>query len=200
MSEESGHDQKSGGDDWMQRACPAFSAMATQGCPGCQAALAGTSWRGHSEACRSRMEAIRASSEGQGHFRRQQERENDKCAREIEQAVGRESKRVRVTEESIEAGRVLCTAGRSPVDEKSKAVGCHLPILLKFFTGGRLRFWEIQCGIIKAARTGKVQSSADECTSLHSGPWKWELTGYGGNTRGCEWKRNKWPGECSSLL
>lgn len=51
----------------------------TQGCPGCQATLGGTSRQGHSGACRRRMEeAIRASPEGQQWVHKQRERENDR--------------------------------------------------------------------------------------------------------------------------
>jgi hypothetical protein len=57
----------------------------TEGCPGCQALIGGTAARGHSEACRTRMEAAVTSTE-RGKKRRelQEDRENQEAARRME--------------------------------------------------------------------------------------------------------------------
>lgn len=69
-----------------------------EGCPGCQAALSGTSRQGHSEGCRSRVEsAIRASAEGPTRITHQHERYNLKLARRLEEEVER-AQESRVTE------------------------------------------------------------------------------------------------------
>lgn len=71
--------------------------------------------------CRSRMEeTMHASSQGQGRPSSQHERENEKLALDIEEA-GRESTRVRVTDERTEERRVQCIASpRSAEDKMSR--------------------------------------------------------------------------------
>ena len=57
----------------------------TEGCPGCQALIGGTTARGHSEACRTRMEAaLTGTEQGRKRRERQEERENQEIARRME--------------------------------------------------------------------------------------------------------------------
>ena len=50
----------------------------TEGCPGCQAIIAGTTARGHSEACRSRMEsALAKTDDGRQRREKQELKENE---------------------------------------------------------------------------------------------------------------------------
>ena len=57
----------------------------TDGCLGCKAILEGSGARGHTEVCRTRMEAImRNTSEGQDRLKRQQDRENEHLSRLLE--------------------------------------------------------------------------------------------------------------------
>ena len=57
----------------------------TEGCLGCQALIAGTGARGHSEQCRDRMnEALEETEEGRQRRERQGEKENEYLARELE--------------------------------------------------------------------------------------------------------------------
>ena len=57
----------------------------TNGCLGCKAILEGSGARGHTEACRTRMEEImRNTSEGQDRLKRQQDRENEHLSRLLE--------------------------------------------------------------------------------------------------------------------
>lgn len=73
----------------------------SENCPGCQAALSGTSRQGHSEACRSRVAStLRSSAGGRVRFSPQQEKHNTKLTRKIEDEVERERERGRVMEET----------------------------------------------------------------------------------------------------
>lgn len=57
----------------------------TQGCPGCQAMLSGMYRQGHSEERRGRMQdPTRTKPSGQARLSRQEERENMKLARKLE--------------------------------------------------------------------------------------------------------------------
>ena len=57
----------------------------TKGCLGCKAILEGHGARGHSEACRRRMEELmQTSQEGHARLKRQVDRENEHLARVLE--------------------------------------------------------------------------------------------------------------------
>ena len=57
----------------------------TEGCPGCQALIAGTTARGHSEPCRTRMEtAVSSTEQGKRRREQQEEKENQEAARRME--------------------------------------------------------------------------------------------------------------------
>ena len=61
----------------------------TEGCVGCQAMIAGTNPRGHTEACRNRMnKALQETDEGRQRLERQSEKENEYLARKLEENCG----------------------------------------------------------------------------------------------------------------
>ena len=76
----------------------------SEGCPGCQALIAGTPARGHSERCRTRMcEAMKETDDGRERKERQLEKENEVIAGKLEEEYGeadaeRRSKKARVEE------------------------------------------------------------------------------------------------------
>ena len=61
----------------------------TEGCVGCQSLIAGTTARGHTEACRERMnKALEETEEGRQRRERQYEKENEFLARKLEEDSG----------------------------------------------------------------------------------------------------------------
>ena len=61
----------------------------TEGCMGCQALIAGTTARGHTEACRERMnKALDETVVGRRRRERQIEKENELLARKLEEDCG----------------------------------------------------------------------------------------------------------------
>ena len=88
-------------DDFIERGF-------TEGCMGCKAILDGSGVRGHSEACRKRMEdLLKQTTEGQDRHQKQRDRENQYFSRVLEEADKSESenKRRRLKEIEEEALR-----------------------------------------------------------------------------------------------
>ena len=57
----------------------------TEGCPGCKSILSGGQQRGHTEACRKRMEGLlQQTNEGQERLKRQADRENEFYSKVLE--------------------------------------------------------------------------------------------------------------------
>ena len=86
----------------------------TEGCPGCRAMIAGSTARGHHEACRQRMEsAIAADSEGQERVERQNSKVTDHMARVLEKRFSQEDAERRRQEQQPKKPRQT-----DPVPEK----------------------------------------------------------------------------------
>ena len=74
----------------------------TEGCPGCQAIIAGTPARGHSERCRSRMQnALDTTDDGRQRRERQTARENEALARKLQEEDERMSKKVKTSDDNV---------------------------------------------------------------------------------------------------
>ena len=85
----------------------------TEGCPGCQAIIAGASARNHSEPCRTRMEAAVTSTEtGKRRREQQEERENREIARRMERDDDK-AKRARENKPSSSSSAAAADVGDS---------------------------------------------------------------------------------------
>ena len=68
----------------------------TEGCPGCQAIIVGTTARGHSEACRSRMEsALDKTDDGRQRREKQELKENEALATKLQEEDERMTKKAK---------------------------------------------------------------------------------------------------------
>ena len=85
----------------------------TEGCLGCQAIIAGTTARGHSEACRSRMEsALDKTDDGRQRREKQELKENETLARKLQEEDERMTKKAK-TGDDVQARCASAAAASS---------------------------------------------------------------------------------------
>ena len=86
----------------------------TEGCPGCQAIIAGTTAKGHTEACRSRMEsALKTTEDGRQRRERQELKENEAFARILQKEDERNAKKAKTADDNQTATSAAAPASRS---------------------------------------------------------------------------------------
>ena len=74
----------------------------TEGCPGCQAIIVGSTARGHGEACRSRMEsALDKTDDGRQRREKQELKENEALARKLQEDGERMAKKAKTGDDVL---------------------------------------------------------------------------------------------------
>ena len=117
----------------------------TEGCPGCQAIIAGTTARGHTEACRARMNiALATTDEGRQRRERQETKENEALARMLEEKDVRSSKRARDSSDKALASEASAAGASAGESSSSSTPGPSGSAGAPATTGSRPKRWADQ--------------------------------------------------------
>ena len=91
----------------------------TEGCPGCQAIIVGTTARGHREACRSRMEsALDKTDDGRQRREKQELKENEALARKLQEEEDERMTKKAKTGDDVPARCASAAAASSPSSKR----------------------------------------------------------------------------------